>query len=144
MENVIGILSKKTESGENVIDIIMEKLNKNYNCIINKLYASDFEVPQNRRRTIIIGVRKDLNIVPTEPEKIIKSIHERIPVKNILIQKEDVEPKYYLSEKALTGIKNKREANIKKVQVLVLKCWILKNRHSQFQQDIGRMAMMPW
>jgi DNA (cytosine-5)-methyltransferase 1 len=62
MENVIGMLSKKTASGESVIDIIMEQLNKNYNCIINKLYASDFEVPQNRRRVIIIGIRKDLNI----------------------------------------------------------------------------------
>ena len=49
-----------------MIDIIMDQLGKNYNCIINKLYASDFEVPQNRRRVIIIGVRKDLNIFPKE------------------------------------------------------------------------------
>jgi DNA (cytosine-5)-methyltransferase 1 len=57
MENVIGILSKKTENNEKVIDIIMEQLTKDYNCVICKLYASDFEVPQNRRRAIIIGVR---------------------------------------------------------------------------------------
>jgi len=63
MENVIGMLSKKTSNGEKVIDIIMEQLDRNYNCIINKLYASDFEVPQNRRRAIIIGIRKDLNII---------------------------------------------------------------------------------
>ena len=56
------MLSKKTESGKNVIDIIMEQLNINYNTIICKLYASDFGVPQNRRRVIIIGIRKDLNI----------------------------------------------------------------------------------
>ena len=31
MENVIGMLSKKTENGEKVIDIIMEQLNINYN-----------------------------------------------------------------------------------------------------------------
>ncbi len=114
MENVIGILSKKTANGENVIDIVMEHLSKNYNCIINKLYASDFEVPQNRRRTIIIGIRKDLNILPTEPEPIIKSIHDRIPVKTILIPRENVDKKYYLSEKALTGIKNKKELNKEK------------------------------
>ena len=114
MENVIGMLSKKTASGENVIDIIMEKLNKNYNCIINKLYASDYEVPQNRRRTIIIGIRKDLNILPKEPEPIIKSIQDRIPVKNILIPKEDVDKKYYLSEKALAGIANKKIVNKEK------------------------------
>lgn len=114
MENVIGMLSKKTANGENVIDIIMDQLNRNYNCIINKLYASDFEVPQNRRRTIIIGIRKDLNILPKEPEPIIKSVQDRIPVKNILITKEEVDKKYYLSEKALAGIENKKCVNKEK------------------------------
>jgi DNA (cytosine-5)-methyltransferase 1 len=114
MENVIGMLSKKTVDGENVIDIVMFYLSRNYNCIINKLYASDFEVPQNRRRVIIIGIRKDLNIVPTEPEVIIKTKQDRIPVKSILLQKEDVDKKYYLSDKALSGIANKKEASKKK------------------------------
>ena len=114
MENVIGMLSTKTANGEYVIAIIMEELKINYYCIINKLYASDFEVPQNRRRIIIIGIRKDLNIFPKEPEPIIKSIEDRIPVKSILIPKEDVDKKYYLSEKALTGIENKKAINKKK------------------------------
>lgn len=114
MENVIGMLSKKTTIGENVIDIIMNQLERNYNCIINKLYASDFEVPQNRRRTIIIGIRKDINIIPKEVEPIIKSVEDRIPVKNILIPKEEIDKKYYLSEKALTGIANKKVVNKKK------------------------------
>ena len=114
MENVIGMLSKKTSNGEKVIDIIMEQLNRNYICIINKLYASDFEVPQNRRRTIIIGIRKDLNIIPKEPEPIIPSVKERIPVKNILIPRNDIDKKYYLSEKALAGIANKKGVNKEK------------------------------
>jgi len=109
MENVIGMLSKKTANGENVIDIIMEQLNRNYNCIINKLYASDFEVPQNRRRTIIIGIRKDLNILPKEPELIIKSKDDRIPIKTILLDKNDVDKSHYLSEKAIQGILNRKE-----------------------------------
>lgn len=114
MENVIGMLSKKTSNGEKVIDIIMEQLNRNYNCIINKLYASDFEVPQNRRRTIIVGIRKDLNIMPKEPEPIIQSVKDRIPVKNILIPRNDIDKKYYLSEKALAGIANKKGVNKEK------------------------------
>ncbi len=114
MENVIGMLSKKTANGENVIDIIMEQLNIDYNCIINKLYASDFEVPQNRRRTIIIGIRKDLNILPKKPEPIITIVKDRIPVKSILIPKEEVDKKYYLSEKALVGIVNKKSVNKEK------------------------------
>lgn len=120
MENVIGMLSKKTatsvsgDSGEKVIDIIMELLNKEYNCIITKLYASDFEVPQNRRRVIIIGVRKDLDIYPKEPEPIIKSVEARIPVGTVLLRKDDVDIKNFLSEKALAGIANKKAVSKEK------------------------------
>lgn len=114
MENVIGMLSKKTATSEKVIDIIMELLNKEYNCIITKLYASDFEVPQNRRRVIIIGVRKDLDIYPKEPEPIIKSVEARIPVGTVLLRKEDVDIKNFLSEKALAGIANKKAVSKEK------------------------------
>jgi DNA (cytosine-5)-methyltransferase 1 len=108
MENVIGMLSMKTATSEKVIDIIMDHLNKDYNCNINKLYASDFEVPQNRRRVIIIGIRKDLNIILKEPEPIIKSIKDRIPVKTILLPKDNIESSSFLSEKAINGIINKK------------------------------------
>lgn len=111
MENVIGILSKKTENNEKVIDIIMEQLTKDYNCVICKLYASDFEVPQNRRRAIIIGVRKDLNIIPKEP-KVILEVEKRIPVKTILLKKEEIDKSYYLSNLAIEGIKNKKIKSI--------------------------------
>lgn len=114
MENVIGILSKKTNNNEKVIDIIMNELNKNYNCIITKLYASDFEVPQNRRRVIIIGIRKDLKIIPKEPKSIIKLVKDRIPVKTILLPKEEIDEKYYLSQRAITGIENKKKINKEK------------------------------
>jgi len=107
MENVMGILSKKTESGENVIDIIMAQLNQQYNCVIYKLFASDFEVPQNRRRVIIIGIRKDLNIIQTPPIPITEN--NRIPVKNILLDKSHVDVTYFLSERAIQGIQAKKQ-----------------------------------
>ena len=47
---------------------------------------------------IIIGIRKDLNIIPTEPATIL-SKKMRIPVRNILLERGEVEPKYYLSER---------------------------------------------
>jgi DNA-cytosine methyltransferase len=108
LENVMGILSMKTGSGEKAIDVILSFLEKDYNCVINKLYASDFEVPQNRRRVIILGVKKELNIIPVEllPKL---SIENRIPVSTVLLPKDKVDKKYYLSEKAMTGISKKRE-----------------------------------
>ena len=84
-------------------------MTRHYSCKINKMYASDFEVPQNRRRTIIIGIRKDLNIIPEEPENVTKSVHNRIPVKQILIPKEDVDLSNFLSERAIQGIMKKKE-----------------------------------
>jgi DNA (cytosine-5)-methyltransferase 1 len=109
MENVMGMLSKKTETGENVIDIIVEQLGVNYNCVIHKLFASDFEVPQNRRRIIIVGFRKDLNIQPTSPEPVAKTVADRPPVKTVLLPREEIDASYYLSERAIQGIMNKKK-----------------------------------
>jgi len=112
MENVIGILSMKNNKGEKIIDLMMFHLEKKYNCILCKLYASDFEVPQNRRRVILFGIRKDLNKMPIEPHKILK-INERIPVRKILLLENEVDNKYYLSQRAINGIKHKKEKSLK-------------------------------
>lgn len=112
MENVIGILSMKKLDGSKVIDDIMNMFEDEYNCIICKLYASDFEVPQNRRRTIIIGVRKDLDIIPELPEPVL-SVVNRIAVGSVLLPREEIDKSYYLSSKALDGIKNKKDKSKK-------------------------------
>lgn len=108
MENVIGILSMKNSDNVKVIDIIMDLLKVNYNCIVCKLYASDFEVPQNRRRVIIIGIRKDLDIMPTEPEPILTK-ENRIPVSTVLLPRESVDAETFLSQRAINGIREKKE-----------------------------------
>lgn len=105
-ENVVGILSMKTTSGENVIDIIIDLLSTNYHCIKSAMYASDYEVPQNRRRVIILGIRKDLGIEPSFPPIVSK---DRIPVSTILIPREQVGQELFLSQKALEGIRKKKE-----------------------------------
>lgn len=60
MENVLGILSMKTASGEACVNIIMEQLTQHYKVIILKLNASDFQVPQKRRRVIFFWNTKRL------------------------------------------------------------------------------------
>lgn len=107
MENVVGILSMKTETGEKVLDIILQHLSKEYNCRHFKLLASDYEVPQNRRRVLFIGFRKDLNIHPSQPEPVTANAH--IPVSSVILPKEQIDKSYYLSQKALDGIAAKKK-----------------------------------
>jgi DNA (cytosine-5)-methyltransferase 1 len=107
-ENVVGILSSKLLNGSKVIDIILEEFNKNYNCLIMKLCASDFEVPQNRRRIIVFGIHKKLNILPTELKSFL-SKDNRISISKILESKENINSNQFLSQRAINGIKNKKE-----------------------------------
>jgi DNA (cytosine-5)-methyltransferase 1 len=57
-ENVQGLLfTKHSES----FDIIIKKFSKlNYNVVFQLLDAVNFNVPQNRKRVFIIGIRKDI------------------------------------------------------------------------------------
>ena len=69
MENVKGLLSM--QNGEVIKTIVEEFTNAGecgYNVAYKVLKASDYGVPQNRERVILIGFRKDLNIQPHHPE----------------------------------------------------------------------------
>lgn len=68
MENVKGLLSM--HNGQVIRTIVEEFANAGecgYNVAYKVLKASDFGTPQNRERVILIGFRKDLNILPEHP-----------------------------------------------------------------------------
>jgi DNA (cytosine-5)-methyltransferase 1 len=68
MENVKGLLSM--EKGK-VIQTIKEEFENagiGYNVDFKVLLASDYGVPQNRERVILMGFRKDLGLYPEFPE----------------------------------------------------------------------------
>lgn len=69
MENVKGLLSM--QSGK-VLETILEEFANaggvGYNVQHKVLKASDYGVPQNRERVILIGIRKDLNLEPKHPQ----------------------------------------------------------------------------
>ena len=72
-ENVKGLLSTKYIDGRKLIDVIASDLDSmnevGYNVNYSLLNASDYGVPQNRQRVILVGVRKDLGINFIFPEK---------------------------------------------------------------------------
>lgn len=107
-ENVVGILSQTTAGGEKVIDIILGLLSQDYECVCEAMYASDYEVPQNRRRVIILGIRRDLawSIPPSLPP-IVST--RRIPVSTVLLPYAEADKTLFLSLKALDGIRRKRD-----------------------------------
>lgn len=68
MENVKGLLSM--QNGK-VIETIIDAFTNagaGYNVVKKVMCATDYGVPQARERVILIGIRKDLNILPTYPE----------------------------------------------------------------------------
>ncbi|WP_269225514.1 DNA cytosine methyltransferase [Flavobacterium eburneipallidum] len=70
MENVKGLLSM--ESGQVIKEIQNEFENAGkfgYEVKTKVLKASDYGVPQSRERVIIIGIRKDLGLIPEFPAK---------------------------------------------------------------------------
>lgn len=68
MENVAGILSMKTKSGDQVKNLIKAEFTAaGYNLEIFTLNAAEFGVPQSRVRVFFIGLRND---IPYEKEKI--------------------------------------------------------------------------
>lgn len=60
-ENVKGLLSSKHQSGKRLIEVIKEDLeNLGYSVNYRVVNASDYGVPQNRERMILVAYRSDL------------------------------------------------------------------------------------
>jgi DNA (cytosine-5)-methyltransferase 1 len=85
-ENVKGIISKAhIEEFKKILNHFNEA---GYDCSYKLLDASDYEVPQNRERVIIIGIRKDLKIKFEFP----KPISNKIVMKDVLKGLEEANP----------------------------------------------------
>lgn len=69
MENVRGLLSMQKGKVIQLMKEEFENAGLGYDVDYKVLLASDYGVPQNRQRVIMIGVRKDLNIKPEFPSQ---------------------------------------------------------------------------
>lgn len=67
MENVKGLLSMKNGEVIKTIEEEFQQAGEGYVVRKQVLCAKDYGVPQSRERVIVIGIRKDLGIVPSFP-----------------------------------------------------------------------------
>ena len=76
-ENVIGILSANVNN-ELIINKVFKELSANYKLAdpsMLEFNTAEYGVPQVRRRIIIMGVRKDIDVNPIDVYKSIKPTH---------------------------------------------------------------------
>lgn len=100
VENVKGITHKKPM--EHAVKPFIEKLKDMYNIDFKILASEGFGVPQYRKRFIMIGVRKDLNITPSFPiENMDNLVSVKDALKNLTQPQEEID---FLIEK-MSGYK---------------------------------------
>ena len=94
-ENVKNLLSKKHIHNFNAYLEIMESLG--YNSYYQVLNAKDYGIPQNRERVFTISIRADIDNGYTFPER------KELVLKLKDMLEDNVDEKYYLSDKAING-----------------------------------------
>ena len=95
-ENVKNLLSKNHRHNfENYLETMESLGYKNYYQVLN---AKDYGIPQNRERVFTISIRKDLNTIFEFP------IKQELKIKLKDMLEDEVDEKYYLSDKMLNYI----------------------------------------
>ena len=104
-ENVSGMLAARHyEALQNIIKLFEKS---GYNVTYKLLNTSDFGVPQDRKRVIFVGYRKDLKIKYVHPEPTTSSFDEKLTLKDAI---------WDLRKSALPG-KEKNKSNLYKCKV---------------------------
>lgn len=91
-ENVPGMLSAKPGSGDvYVTDLVRSGFDSIGYKIIDNLKeavvnASDFGVPQNRKRVIIIGIRKDIHSIENKHQEVLQNFYNSY-LNNLKVEK---------------------------------------------------------
>jgi len=112
MENVPGILTMKTASGDTVLSILQTEVNAiGYSLKWKILLACDYGVPQKRRRVIFLGWKHGAP-EPEHPEPT-HTKETYVCMRDVLVPRDEVAEKYYHSQKMIDGFKVRKERNEK-------------------------------
>ena len=104
-ENVKGIMTANKKEAFPLI--IKEFEDSGYDVKHTVLNSATFGVPQKRERVIIVGFRKDLNIDFEFPDTVISKEDDYVALQNCI--EDEVEEKYFFSERAVAGMMRNRE-----------------------------------
>ena len=104
-ENVKGIMTANKKEAFPLI--IKEFEDSGYDVKYTVLNSATFGVPQKRERVIIVGFRKDLNIDFEFPDTVISKEDDYVALQNCI--EDEVEEKYFFSERAVDRMIRKRE-----------------------------------
>ena len=104
-ENVKGIMTANKKEAFPLI--IKEFEDSGYDVKYTVLNSATFGVPQKRERVIIVGFRKDLNIDFEFPDTVISKEDDYVALQNCI--EDEVEEKYFFSERAVAGMMRNRE-----------------------------------
>lgn len=103
IENVKALTSKKfKDTFESILNDLSESGYNNYWQVLD---AKDYGIPQHRERVFIVSIRKDINQEFIFPEK------EELTFKLKDLLKDDVEEKYYLSDRMINTFSDMTNRN---------------------------------
>ena len=115
LENVPGILTMRTEKGDLVKDIIRDEFNKiGYKIESRILLATDYGVPQKRRRVIFIGTNTGKPIVfpqPTHAKTSSSTLKPWVSAYSVLFDKDKVDKRYFHTQKMINGFMERKNRN---------------------------------
>jgi DNA (cytosine-5)-methyltransferase 1 len=103
-ENVKGILTANKKSAFPLI--IKEFEESGYDVKYSIMNSVNYGVPQKRERVIIVGFRKDLNVDFVFPKVKVCNEEEYTPLQKVI--DDEVDEKYFFSQRAVDGMMRKR------------------------------------
>lgn len=123
-ENVTGLLSRKTKSGENFFDIIIQCFKEiGYTCQHHRVKAVEYGVPQLRERLIIVGSKAEIPMFeqPKFPIQNLKNIVKFSMKGTYKVSKELLDEAGVSDESIVKDLKNTDDADPKPHPYLIRK-----------------------